>query len=270
MKMEEEKEENFGEEQEADLTRRIMREAFGDSSSESDHDECSSPIGESFSLLSCEESEFEVPTWEPVNDIQGLWFCSNFLSSEDQSSLLSAIYQDGWLTDQHNQAMRFGDLPKWALELSRRVRSAVCTGDIRAGSELNLSTGSVQNDPLPFDLLWREPLFDQLIANVYKPGEGICSHVDLMRFEDGIAIISLESACVMQFSLEKENENGKEKEVPVFLNPGSLVLMHGEARYSWKHGINRGPGCQIWDGKEIKQKRRTSVTLRKLCPAPSC
>lgn len=89
-----------------------------------------------------------------------------------------------------------------------------------------------------------------------------------MRFEDGIAIISLESACVMQFTPEKENE--KEKEVSVYLTPGSLVLMHGEARYLWKHGINRGPGCQIWDGKEIEQKRRTSVTLRKLCPTPSC
>jgi hypothetical protein len=25
--------------------------------------------------------------------------------------------------------------------------------------------------PLPSDLLWREPLFDELIANRYKPGE---------------------------------------------------------------------------------------------------
>ncbi|XP_078175620.1 2-oxoglutarate (2OG) and Fe(II)-dependent oxygenase superfamily protein isoform X3 [Carex rostrata] len=161
-------------------------------------------------------------------------------------------------------AMRFGDLPKWALELSRLVRSAVCTGEIRYRSDVNLSSENLQNDPLPFQLLWREPLFDQLIANVYKPGEGICSHVDLMRFEDGIAIISLESECVMQFTPEKENE--KEKEVPVYLTPGSLVVMHGEARYLWKHGINRGAGCQIWDGKEIEQKRRTSVTLRKLCP----
>lgn len=69
------------------------------------------------------------------------------------------------------QAMRFGDLPKWALELSRLVRSAVCTGEIRYRSDVNLSSENLQNDPLPFQLLWREPLFDQLIANVYKPGE---------------------------------------------------------------------------------------------------
>ncbi|XP_078175621.1 2-oxoglutarate (2OG) and Fe(II)-dependent oxygenase superfamily protein isoform X4 [Carex rostrata] len=156
-------EENLVDKEESDLTRDKLREAFGESSSESDD-------GESLSLLSCQDSEFEIPVLEPVHGIQGLWFCSNFLSSENQSSLLSAIYHDGFLTDQHNQAMRFGDLPKWALELSRLVRSAVCTGEIRYRSDVNLSSENLQNDPLPFQLLWREPLFDQLIANVYKPG----------------------------------------------------------------------------------------------------
>ena len=32
-------------------------------------------------------------------------------------------------------------------------------------------------------VLSREPLFDQIIVNLYRPGEGIKSHVDLMRFE---------------------------------------------------------------------------------------
>jgi hypothetical protein len=47
-------EENVGEEDESDLTRNILREAFGDSSSESDYDECSSPLAlcQSFSPLS--------------------------------------------------------------------------------------------------------------------------------------------------------------------------------------------------------------------------
>ena len=32
-------------------------------------------------------------------------------------------------------------------------------------------------------VLDRSPLFDQIIVNLYRPGEGIASHVDLMRFE---------------------------------------------------------------------------------------
>lgn len=89
-----------------------------------------------------------------------------------------------------------------------------------------------------------------------------------MRFEDGIAIISMESACVMHFSRSEEGEEGSCRRIPVFLNPGSLILMSGEARYLWKHEINRKPGFQLWEGKEILQQRRTSVTLRKLCPSP--
>ncbi|KAK4763242.1 hypothetical protein SAY86_009010 [Trapa natans] len=99
-----------------------------------------------------------------------------------------------------------------------------------------------------------------------------------MRFDDGIAIVSLQSPCVMHFipassngTQEEEDEENYEhpvgSKVPVYLNPGSLVIMAGEARYCWKHEINRKPGFQVWDGREIEQKRRISITLRKLVQA---
>lgn len=104
--------------------------------------------------------------------------------------------------------------------------------------------------------------------------KGICAHVDLMRFEDGIAIVSLESSCVMHFTQVGEvSDCDKEQpvlpmiKIPVFLMPGSLVLLFGDARYLWKHEINRKPGFQMWEGQEVNQKRRTSITLRKLCHA---
>ncbi|CAN6468327.1 unnamed protein product [Victoria cruziana] len=174
--------------------------------------------------------------------------------------------------------MRFGDLPDWAIELSSRIRGAVSLYELNCESHGHLTAcghSKQEERPFPADLLWREPLFDQMIVNVYQPGEGICSHVDLMRFDDGIAIISLESDCVMHFTSAKEassSQKGKEEDkeygisdkVPVLLRPGSLVLMSGEARYLWKHEINRKPGFQVWEGREIDQKKRTSVTLRRL------
>lgn len=94
-----------------------------------------------------------------------------------------------------------------------------------------------------------------------------------MRFDDGIAIVSLESSCVMHFTRVREasstGERGVEdppaEKIPVYLTPGSLVVMSGEARYHWKHEITRKPGFQIWEGKELNQKMRISITLRKLC-----
>lgn len=61
--------------------------------------------------------------------------------------------------------MRFGDLPFWALELSNQIHEVV-----RFGNE---ETKNHDNDTclLPPQLLHRAPFFDQLIVNVYQPGE---------------------------------------------------------------------------------------------------
>ncbi|XP_021763129.1 alkylated DNA repair protein alkB homolog 8 [Chenopodium quinoa] len=243
---------------EEDNQKNLLKQVFGgSSSSDSDTDEHALLLSQSITNPSF--------IWERIAPIKGLWFCRDFLSSQQQSSLLSSIHTEGWLTEAgHNQAMRFGDLPFWALDLSDLIHEAVCFGDMEANSEnLNLDSEAYV---LPSQLLSRDPFFDQLIVNVYQPGEGICAHVDLMRFEDGIAIVSLESSCVMHFSPEEGNgEVPLATKIPVYLTPGSLVIMWGDARYHWKHEINRKPEFQVWQGQEIDQKRRTSITLRKLC-----
>ncbi|TVU23769.1 hypothetical protein EJB05_26150, partial [Eragrostis curvula] len=222
--------------------RAALREAFGDSSdSESDV-----PTGVVTSCGSGVVAGGKQWRWDAASGVRGLWLCDEFLSADEQERLLAAIEREKWFSDAHNQ--------------------------------VELTNEDEDSCPLASDLLWREPLFDQLIANRYKPGEGICAHVDLMCFDDGIAIVSLESACVMHFSQAKQggtacdilNQGDIEStKVPVHLNPGSLVLMSGDARYLWKHEINRKPGAQLWDGRELEQDYRTSVTLRKLMGSPN-
>lgn len=67
--------------------------------------------------------------------------------------------------------MRFGDLPPWAAELSTLIHEAICVGDVNVRVDAELTNEDEDSCPLPSDLLWREPFFDQLIANRYKPGE---------------------------------------------------------------------------------------------------
>ncbi|GIY66674.1 alkylated DNA repair protein alkB homolog 8 [Caerostris extrusa] len=73
---------------------------------------------------------------------------------------------------------------------------------------------------------------DQLTVNHYLPGQGIPPHIDThSAFEDGIISISLGSQTVMDFY-------GPEKEsIPVLLPRRSALIMLGESRYLWKHGI---------------------------------
>ncbi|KAJ1378992.1 Oxoglutarate/iron-dependent dioxygenase [Sesbania bispinosa] len=220
----------------------VLEQVFGHSSDEDD--------GGSDSDSDCSEREWN---WESIEQVKGLWLCRHFLSSHQQSLLLSSIDAENWFTKPEiNQAMRFGNLPHWATQLAHSIRRCI------------LGCGP-NHSPFPLHLLHREPLFDQMIANVYHPGEGICAHVDLLRFDDGIAILSLESSCVMHFTPEPDSQSRSVSvPVPVLLTPGSLVLMSGEARYRWKHEINRRPGFQLWQGQELSQTKRTSITLRKL------
>ncbi|KAK3041498.1 hypothetical protein RJ639_000475 [Escallonia herrerae] len=266
-----------------ELQKALLKDAFGESSDSEGDDHRQQQQQrqlERLEFVDCvdeaaSQSIFGTnPTWQQITGINGLGLCRDFLSPQQQSLLLSHIQKEGWFTEaSHNQAMRFGDLPAWATELCNSIREVVQFSDF-VSETWDKSFNKVKEACIfPSDLLWREPLFNQLIVNIYQPGEGICAHVDLMRFEDGIAIVSLESSCVMHFSPAESEDSRTGKEVngtkcltriPVYLTPGSLVLMWGEARYLWKHEINRKPGFQDWQGQSIDQKRRTSITLRKL------
>ncbi|XP_020242297.1 uncharacterized protein LOC109820549 isoform X2 [Asparagus officinalis] len=146
--------------------RRALDQAFGESSDEEE-------ANDGDALVSALENKRA--RWESVQEIAGLWICRDFLSEAQQSALLSAVDGERWFSGSfHNQAMRFGDLPEWATELARLVRKAVCFGEssLKGDKDLVVEDQCMEEPcPLPFDLLWREPLFDQLIVNVYKPGD---------------------------------------------------------------------------------------------------
>uniref|UniRef100_A0A803MPH0 Uncharacterized protein n=1 Tax=Chenopodium quinoa TaxID=63459 RepID=A0A803MPH0_CHEQI len=207
---------------EEDNQKKLLKQVIGgSSSSDSDTDEHANHLSQSTTNPSF--------MWERIDPIKGFWFCRDFLSSQQQFSLLSSIHTEGWLSEAgHNQAMRFGDLPIWALDLSDQIHEVVCFGDMEPNSgKLNLDS---EPYVLPSQLLSRDPFFDQLIVNVYQP--------------DGIAIVSLESSCVMHFS-PGNGEVPLATKIPVYLTPGSLVIMWEDARYHWKHEINRKPEFQL-------------------------
>ncbi|GLT70513.1 hypothetical protein SLA2020_425880 [Shorea laevis] len=145
-----------------DDQKELLREVFGESSDSEDSDQRRQQNGDAVS----------VPVWEPILGIDGLWLCRDFLSPQQQASLLAAVLNEGWFTvASQNQAMRFGNLPPWATELSDSIRDAVIFGDhISESKDLAVSDSSMEACVLPSILLCREPLFDQLIANAYQPG----------------------------------------------------------------------------------------------------
>ncbi|XP_061706467.1 alkylated DNA repair protein alkB homolog 8 isoform X1 [Cydia pomonella] len=119
--------------------------------------------------------------------------------------------------------------------------------DFRYGSnDVDLSAPLIQTIPKECDLLWQRlreqgidvGVPDQLTVNKYEPGQGIPSHVDKHSpFGDTILSVSLGSSVVMDW----KHHSGKY--VPVVVPARSLLIMQGEARYDWQHGIQP----RTWD-----------------------
>ncbi|KAJ6619024.1 hypothetical protein B0H10DRAFT_2027336 [Mycena sp. CBHHK59/15] len=111
----------------------------------------------------------------------------------------------------------------------------------------------------------------QAILNLYNPGEGIKPHVDLLkRFGDGIVGISLGSSCVMKFARVEETEQSLP--LNLFLPERSLIVLSGDARYYWTHGIEKRTTDLVADAdsqtgfRVVERGVRLSITFRWLLP----
>lgn len=96
-----------------------------------------------------------------------------------------------------------------------------------------------------------------IIVNEYQPGQGIGAHVDCEPCFGGVVLsISLLSPVVMDFRHRQTKEH-----VEVLLNPCSMLVMSGEARYDWTHGI-AARQADVVNGVKLTRSRRVSITLR--------
>ena len=188
------------------------------------------------------------PKVKQFEEINGLTFIENYLSSEQEKKLIKEIDSQPWLSDlrrrvQHygfkydyrsrriDVTMRIGKLPNWATKIAVKLHDE----------------GYFREVP------------DQLIVNEYQVGQGITPHIDCQPcFEDTIVSISLNSTAVMNFS----RPTTKEK-IPVFLPRRSAVILKGESRYEWKHSIPARK-TDKYQNKIYQRERRVSLTFRKV------
>ena len=196
--------------------------------------------------------QFRKPTLQIVNPqstiskIPGLQYFTDFISKDEHRVLWQAINKETWLTDikrrvQHygwkydykarsiDYSMYLGELPFWVQPIAERL----------------------------YQLNYLSKLPDQLIINEYQPGQGITNHVDCEPcFGEIIISVSLGSACIMDLI----NLKSKEK-IELMLEPRSLVIISGEARHNWTHGI-AARKTDIYNGIKTERGMRISLTFR--------
>ena len=180
--------------------------------------------------------------------IAGLYYIPHYIEESTEASLLEIIDSQPWMNDLKRRVQHYG----WRYDYKARN----VTSDLRI-------------DQLPDWLqsyavrLQQGGLFaetpDQVIINEYQPGQGISAHIDCVPcFADTIASLSLGSPCVMDFTHSKTGEKSS-----LLLEPRSLLVLGGDARYVWQHAI-AGRKTDKWNGQSIQRTRRISLTFRKV------
>ena len=152
--------------------------------------------------------------------IQGLQLIQDIITPEYHDYLLAVIDQQPWITDMRRRVQHYGYRYDYK---SRSVDASQFLGALpvwcRPFLEQLQHAGLVEQVP------------DQLIINEYEPGQGISSHIDCRPcFGEVILSLTLNSSCVMELTRDEEK-------VPLLLEPRSLLVLQGEARHVWKHGI---------------------------------
>lgn len=186
---------------------------------------------------------------EIVGQVSGLRYLDNYITQTEHNRILTAIDNEPWLNDLKRRVQHYGFKYNYK---SRSIDHDMYLGPLPVWSE-NICQRLVNDNLINY-------MPDQIIVNEYFPGQGIANHIDCEPcFDDTIISLSLISTCVMDI-INKENP---QKKVELLLPPCSLVVLNGEARYKWTHGI---PARRMdeFNDLRITRQRRISLTFRKV------
>ena len=185
-------------------------------------------------------------------DIEGLRYIQEFLSDDEQDRTLREIDKAVWRNDLQRRVQHYG----WRYD----YRSRVVSPDMRIG-EFPVwlqNLGAKLCEAKFFD-----QIPDQAIVNEYLPGQGIAMHIDRQCFGPVVATISLGDTWNMDLR-PLHGPRGKTKQI--LLEVGSVLILSGDARYKWMHGISPRQREREEHGDWRCRERRLSVTFRTVLP----
>jgi alkylated DNA repair dioxygenase AlkB len=172
------------------------------------------------------------------------------------------LYIPAYISPQHHDALIATiDAQPWHAALARRTQHYGYVYDYRARSvdasawlgELPPWLACIARQLAADGLVQQVP--DQAIINEYLPGQGIADHIDCTPCFDDV-IVSLSLGAPVMMDLKRQG-----KHVAVWLEPRSILVLRGEGRYAWTHGIARRQYDTL-NGVRVPRERRLSVTFR--------
>ena len=181
--------------------------------------------------------------------IPGLKYMPNVLTLGQQQRTLEAIDAAPWMSTLERKVQHYG----WRYD----YRSRVVTADMRIGALPAWLEDLAKRLHRETDTFDRIP--DQAIVNEYLPGQGIAMHIDRQCFGDTVATVSLGDCWQMDL---RPLGADRSRTLRMSLAPGSALILSGEARYRWLHGIAKRKRDRLRCGSWRPRERRVSVTFR--------
>lgn len=179
--------------------------------------------------------------------IDGLSYRPGFLDDDAQRLLLERIDAAPWRQDLERRVQHYG----WRYD----YRSRQIAADMRIGPLPDWLAAIARRLYQESRLFERPP--DQAIVNEYRPGQGIALHADRDCFGPAIATLSLGDDWEMR--LRPPAASGGDQHI--LLMRGSVLVMAGEARWRWRHGIDKRKREKGAAGRRAR-RRWLSVTFR--------
>lgn len=181
------------------------------------------------------------------SNIPGLKYVDDFISEDHEDYLLNYIDSQDWDESMNRRVQHYGYKYNYR---ARKVTKSTYLGDIPI--EFITTTVDIVSEFMKYGI-------DQVIVNEYLPGQGITPHIDCEPcFRDVIISLSLCSPCIMNF-INIEDD----RKIDIWMEPRSIVVLSGDARYKWMHGISPRKN-DTWNGIKYPRERRVSITFRKV------
>lgn len=225
----------------------------------------------------------------PFPAVRGLYYLPNLIDHSTENEWMSEISKLNFSNNHSNNQMMFFSRPNFSLpvssaerhrpDLTPREHSFLNWPPFLVDLILHLPHLLSSLDPPENDLDHLTDLFFgsekrdlpwQAIINLYRPGEGIEQHLDLVeRFDEIILGISLGSNVAMEFQPFAPNK--RESRQKLYLQQRSGYIIAQDARYDWTHGIRANqPYDWVYDSssretrKILRLRTRVSITIRRL------
>jgi alkylated DNA repair dioxygenase AlkB len=222
-----------------------------------------------------------------VVKIHGLRYYRNFLSRDEQELLLNVIFDHPWQKILARRQQFYGQVyyhtsyKNKLLQPGKRQETTPTEGVADHDNDT-----PTKDDVLPFSLniedllphvakceefFGEEGFPSQILVNEYLNNLGIASHFeDYDAFGPIVLTLSLVSPIYMTLKKPKLRTNDCHDYwdiQKILLEPGSLLILQGEARFDYRHGISKYKWVHVQGQEPICRDdtyRRVSLTMRHL------